>query len=261
MQKKFITGVKSRISIIILGLFFVSCASRNDQPKIRIVDLQGKPKPVVTKIPELNASAIASQNLARDQRNFSQPNSSQTNLSQENQASVTPQSQKQNLANANDFGSVSSQAIQQTLQSEQKDKKSEDGNPIVNGGTPENEERPIEYDLSEEAGSGKKSEKVEKPAVKKSVKNSHKKSSGKTKYEASGTKKFFVQVGSFANRGNAESALGRMKKFHPGKIETLEGEKIVYRVLLGPFPNKTKANILVAKIKKSGNEAILVRSK
>jgi cell division protein FtsN len=52
-----------------------------------------------------------------------------------------------------------------------------------------------------------------------------------------------------------------MRKFHRGKIEIIEGDKAIHRVLLGPFPNRKKAKEMVKKIASSGHEAILVRSK
>jgi hypothetical protein len=51
--------------IILLCLILTSCSQpfwqKDGQPKIRIVDLQGKSRPIVTRTPDLNAQALASQ--------------------------------------------------------------------------------------------------------------------------------------------------------------------------------------------------------
>jgi cell division protein FtsN len=52
-----------------------------------------------------------------------------------------------------------------------------------------------------------------------------------------------------------------MKKFHSGKIETVEGEKTIYRVLLGPFSDKNKAKEVVKKITDSGRDAIITKGR
>lgn len=225
--------------VIFLTLFFVSCASKDEQTKIRIVDLQGKSHPVVTRIPELNAQAMASQGV--------------------------PQNSNRQVNNQT-YSDISSQTLQQTMQTQPSPSARQNmtlvqpetdasQNPMVVAGVAKPEEQQVvEYDLS-------KSEVAEKPE--KSKKVAAKKSSPKEKALAatSGKKKFFVQVGSFTNQGNADNALDEMKKFHSGKVEVIEGDKTVYRVLVGPFPNKAKANEMVKKINNSGHDAILVRSK
>ena len=52
-----------------------------------------------------------------------------------------------------------------------------------------------------------------------------------------------------------------MQKFHSGKIETVAGNKTIYRVWLGPFDNRDDANNMVKNIATSGHEAILVKGK
>ncbi len=76
---------------------------------------------------------------------------------------------------------------------------------------------------------------------------------------ASSTGKFFVQVGSYSNISTAKSELKKMKKFHSGKIETVDGERTMHRVLVGPFANKKKAAAMMKKIKASGHDAIITR--
>ena len=44
-------------------------------------------------------------------------------------------------------------------------------------------------------------------------------------------KGLFVQVGSFSNSENAAKTLAKMNKFHKGHVETVTGDKTIYRVL------------------------------
>jgi cell division protein FtsN len=52
-----------------------------------------------------------------------------------------------------------------------------------------------------------------------------------------------------------------MEKFHQGRVETVNGEKKIYRVLLGPFSSKAQAREMAQKITDSGYEAVLMRNK
>lgn len=250
----------SKLILVFLSLFFVSCAMQDDQPKIRIVDMNGNAKPVVTRMPDLNAQAMVSQGMVVDRRG----------MNQDRKSSVT----QNTLPAKNDFGTASSQAIQQTLQTQPAPEVSQipttnSSVPIVVAGTvPEEKNEAIEYNLSD---SQTKAEAEERnPIVKTLVKTPGKKTVKKIAVkkpakevavaaQATGGKKFFVQVGSFSNQGNADILLGKMKKFHSGKVEVVEGEKAVYRVWLGPFPNRIKANAMVKKVTTSGHEAILVK--
>lgn len=240
-----ITNFFSKSLVIFLSLFFASCSSKNDQPQIRIVDLQGKARSVVTRTPELNAQALASQGMSSEIR-------------------TAPRKVEIRQQNNEDFGAASSQAIQQTLQTQpyenlsqnrQEDSTNISDNAIVAAGSADKQERVVEYDLSKE-------DQAEKPVAKKSKqKISAKKITKEIAPKASKGKKFFVQVGSFSNSVNADSELKKMKKFHSGKVEVVEGEKTIHRVLLGPFSSKSKAQEMVATIANSGHPAILVRSK
>lgn len=216
--------------VIFLSLIFVACSPTKDQqPRIRIVDLDGKSHPIVTKIPEMNRQAMASQGVLKEQTETFQNN-------------LPPQ---QNVAaTAPDYGTVSSEIVQKTLQPRLSAPQQE---AAVNAGKQSDEA--VEYDLS-------KPEEDEKPEPKLTEKKSAKKSA-REKVE----KGLFVQVGSFSSSSNAKKTLAAMHKFHKGKIETVEGEKPIYRVLLGPFTSKPKALTMVKKITDSGHEAVLMRNK
>jgi len=223
--------------IVFLSLILASCGAKDDrQTKIRIVDLQGKSHPIITKTPELNNQALAMQGNA---------SSGQGKFSNEIKEEEIP---SQNLAAKDtDLATSSSETIQKTLQNYQPPVENRDDKMLA-AGVAENKDQAAEYDLSDEAEKDKKSVKA------KSVKKTAEK-------KISGGKKFFAQVGSFSSISNARRTLAEMKKFHQGKIETVEGEKTIYRVLIGPFSNKSQANAMIKKITSSGHEAVLVRSK
>jgi cell division protein FtsN len=217
--------------VIFLSLMLASCASKNDQQsKIRIVDLQGKSHPVITRVPELNAQALVAQGkIVGDP--FANKNTAPT--------------QKDLTQNTPDYGAIQPESLQKTPR------------PIVaENAVAANKDQAVEYDLSDPAETKKLSEKA--PA-KKAVISKSKKPAKAAAVAKSG--RFSVQVGSFSNQESANQTLVVMQKFHAGKVETVEGEKTIYRVLLGPFSARKQANELVKKITDSGHEAILVRNK
>ena len=220
---------------VIFSLFFVSCAGGGDEAQIRIVDLQGHAKPVATKIPELNKQALAAQGAIPADDQIVYNSSSQLN---------------QNKNSNQDFGAMSSRAIQETLQSQQykNPKIVEEKQTQI---APRTKDQEVEYDLSEDV-----KEPIELPKV---VATKEKKSAKKS----TSKKGYFVQVGSFINHASAKQTLDSMKKFEKesggAMVETVEGEKTIYRALLGPFENKKQAMAMMKKIKNSGRDAIIVK--
>lgn len=245
-----------------MAIFFVSCSPKKDQgQQIRIVDIQGKAHQVTTKIPPLNIKALAEQGKLQEGRNTFE------------NVEVAPNATPATKIQSSDYAAATSESLQETLQLPQKK------SPTVEQKTAERpEDKVVEYSLSEPEeqiefiakapnSAEKKSAtvRVEKSSAKKfSVKKlSVKKSEAAAAASAaapSKEKKFYVQVGSFLNEESANQTLQKMKKFHAGKVAMVEGERTVYRSLLGPFANRKQANAMVAKVAKSGHEAILVRS-
>ncbi|MDA0902083.1 MAG: SPOR domain-containing protein [Proteobacteria bacterium] len=67
------------------------------------------------------------------------------------------------------------------------------------------------------------------------------------------SKPIFVQIGSYSSLANAKTALFKNKNNHVGKIEKItRGNRRIYRVILGPIDNKTKANNVLQKAVKTG---------
>ncbi len=252
---KILNKISGRIFVIFLSLIFASCKSEDSQEtKIRIVDLQGKSHPVITHTPELNVKALEMQGKKSD--NFIEAKN------QQNSALMQPpliQTKPQQNIQASDYATVSSAMIQKTLQPNNSSN-SQQPNPIVKIDNMQNQlgqnQPMVEYDLA-------KVEEDEKPELKpqKPAKKPVKKSGQKVVISKTNLKGLFVQVGSFSNSANAKEILTKMQKFHKGHVEIIDGEQKIYRVLLGPFPNKNKANEMVKKITSSGYEAVLMRNK
>ena len=216
--------------IVFLCLILTSCSQpfwqKDGQPKIRIVDLHGKSRPIVTRTPELNSQALTSQGKITPFENRSL-----------RQGEIKPEQppiknyQDQNIDNAKATSTFpSGQPTEEIL-----------------GATKKEPVQAVEFDLSESIEKKKYAQKAGE--------------AGSSKKEVSSGQKFFVQVGSFSNLSSADSTLKKMKKFYSGKIETVEGEKTIYRVLLGPFSNKNKAKEMAKKITDSGRDAILTKGK
>jgi cell division protein FtsN len=225
--------------IVFLSLVFFSCSAQDgQQPKIRIVDLQGKSHPVVTRFPDLNAQALASQGKLQGEFQNKLPEEQNSSKNSPSRVAVVAQ---QNLAPNPVSDPVAPTIVQNAAQP------SEQSGVVVDAGV--SKEKTVEYDLAESEASEKpaKAEPISKQIVEKT--------------SSANAKKFFVQVGSFSNGENASKTLASMRKFHQGKIEIIEGDKAIHRVLLGPFSNRKKSKEMVKKIASSGHEAILVRSK
>ncbi len=227
-----------KIFLVFFSLFFISCSQEEQQPRIRIVDLQGNEHHVTTKVPDLNAQILTSQGRMpqqyQDRRAMQTP---QEDLAQNSPAAVpmdlSPAPMPQPTVEVNKSG---------------KDEL------LVTAGAPQNKDQEtVEYSLNDGEKTAKEAEKV--PA-----KATHKTKKEKAAAKTSG-KKFFVQVGSFASISNAKRTLAEMEKFHQGKVTTVEAKKTIYRVLLGPFSNKNSATKIVKEITDSGHEAILVKNK
>ena len=232
--------------VIVLGLTTVACLPKQEQePRIRIVDLQGKSRSVVTRAPILNDKALMMQREAANQGQYA-PQESQNNASYSNQG--------QSGGNLN-YGQVSSDIMQNTLQPTQNAPQGQ--NPIV--ALKNDSKRPeihssIEYDLSD-------APEVEQAPVKQKAKPVTKRVKKKFIVSTQQKNNLFVQVGSFSSSSNANKTLAKMQKFHKGIIEKVEENRVFYRVILGPFTSKRKATLLMTQIKESGHDAVLMRKK
>ena len=258
-------SLPTKFLLLGLNVLLFACMPKEDNTKIRIVDLNGNARKVTTRYPELNVAALNSQGKAYEKTsqgafaNSIKVSSSPTYIKKEEAvAEVKPEQVDGNNLTTQQQNFVENQTSDVPAVVEGA------GNTVVEN-TDKNTEV-VEYDLTKT---------VEAPVVvnqaaekKLSKKEKSKKAEVKSKSvtkspakKASTKGKFFVQVGSFSNHENANSTLTKMQKFHSGKIETVAGNKTIYRVWLGPFDNRDDANNMVKNIATSGHEAILVKGK
>jgi len=252
--------------IIFLSVVLVSCSSKGDTKKIRIVDLQGKSHAVKTKVPELNAQILESQGkLQQEESMFGDASNGQQgrnlvaqDLANQGMPNQEPVQNKYPTADYNEasleLAKQNSQQIAQaqsdaTMPTEIKPSK------IEAGSFASDKVVEVEYDLSDSKKS-KKFKMASAPAKHEVLADTLAETSNGV------LKGIFVQTGAFSTMNNAEKSSSAVKKFAKVQIEeSVNGDQKIYRVLLGPFSNKTKANQVIAKIKKAGHEAIIVRKK
>ncbi len=234
----------SGFKLLLLSVLFAlsSCAaSKQDGPsEIRIVDLNGNPKPVKRFVPEGNAQILANNpNIDVNKNNIAPTNSAltQNNLDTRNQMPAN---------NSADLVPVQST----TLAS--KDNQPEATVSYDMSNDPAAEVKPAETktQTSTQASSGGKKFKL---AI-----ASTKVAKGATINNKSG---IFIQIGSFSIADNADKILAKSKKIFQGTIEEINsGDKKSYRVLLGPLANTKKANIILKQAKNAGyKDAFIVK--
>ncbi len=249
-----------KVFLIVIFFNLTCCSPETQKAKIRIVDLQGNYKAIITKVPDFNAQVLDGQegNMVNANR-----------ASQEQQSTTIIPEKRENYSN------YASQQIAQTLQtpsSKERNKtfpdnvKNNEKDSMVFAGR-QDEKIISEYDLA----SSKDEENIENKDIKNNPKEpkqankpkeifANKNIKNKNDLEKNSVKKYYVQVGSYIAKEVADEELKTMKKFHRGKVELVETQdRRIYRVLLGPFTNKNQARKLVANVLNSGHEAILVK--
>ncbi len=242
-----------KLFLLITFFNLTNCSQQGPQAKLRIVDLQGNPRNIQMRTPELNMQALAAQGNLSEEKIKSQPR--KADLPQE-----TPiASNKYN----NDFGASSIDAIKNTMQLPVDPQKNTSANApeiteadiLSAGATTQNQNSVIEYTLNK--GNNPRSQGA--PIADTTDITADVAISAKQKG-------IFVQTGSFSVLQHAKNSIAKIEKFASKassiKIEEAQSQnKTVYRVLIGPFANKQKANAVVSKLTKAGHQAIIVKNK
>ncbi|MCE3254941.1 MAG: hypothetical protein K0R25_435 [Rickettsiaceae bacterium] len=241
--------------LLLISLFFTaSCVGSNknapeeEGSEIRIVDLNGNPKPVQRFVPEGNAQALASIQADNNKPAENAP------------AAVAQQQISQDLPVPQE--PTSSQAIQEPTAAPSP------GTSTIIADTKQPAQ--VSYDMGAENLSATKAAAIATKPVASETPASDKKyklvvASTKTENSAATstgrTTGIFVQVGFFSLAENANKALEKNKAFCSGKIEEVtSGDKKSYRVLLGPVQNKKKASKILKKAKNAGyKDAFIVK--
>jgi cell division septation protein DedD len=76
----------------------------------------------------------------------------------------------------------------------------------------------------------------------------------------SSSPEFSVQIGAFANQKSAEDIATALKRQFPDAfVDALMGDRVLYRVRIGRFPNAAAARQLVQKLQAAGFDTMIVR--
>ena len=261
-------GMIWRVAALLLIVVFSGC-SKDPRTKVKIVNLEGKSRSIVTRTPDLNLQALQQQgNIDRSNIVIVNDKNSESYFSRfakkipfkksdevELAAPVNSKPAAQNPAN--DFGNFSSQAIDKSFSAQ-----SSAGAGAAQVVAPVQE---VNYDLSNANKAATKKSVVQKevkPATSYPLKTKDpkiKKAVTPKKSKAVKKGKYFVQVGSFSKYKNAQNSLKYMSRFHSGEINTINRKKNkIHRVVLGPFVKRSEAGKVIKSIKSAGKQAILV---
>ena len=247
-----------------LALLTFSCIQKpNNQPtEIRIVDLNGKAKPIKRIVPEGNAQILKMQDKEMPENNHNvnidsdlEPANkvmADNSLSQNNQNPTTIQ---KDLAeqNNNDKTIASNMPFEATVSYDM----SEDDNTNKDE-TNANDTSKIKNDrLSDNS----LSQQTSQPNKKFKFITTKTKVISNDSDIASGNGKIFIQIGFFSSSVNADNVLAKSKKISSGSIReiSINGQS-GYKVFLGPISNHKKAIEILTKAKKSGyRDAFIVK--
>lgn len=241
--------------VIFLALLMIVACSKGSGKKIRIVDLQGKSHAVKTKVPELNAQILESQGKLQQQENvFADASVNQGVVVVQDVPAKPAEAVVENLAvnEVQKYPTADYKAAEVEL-ADQKAKSqnlpTQDNTAVkVSAGDNDNKQPEVVYDLAKVKKVKRILKKIEDP-----VNNS---------VEASSLSGIYVQTGAFSTMENATKDVESVTKFAKSQIEeSASGERKIYRVLLGPFPNKTDAAKVIKKLKAANHDAVIVKKK
>lgn len=263
----------------IILLFSVSACGyfKPKSPKIRLVGLDGKPREVNTRTPNLNSEILNSQGKSNNDmilkdKAMTAPTAIAVNKNQplkevlpEGKAIVdatkTAPESKPGAAPENKTVAVN-KPVELLKETDIKDPDA-----ILFSAPKESEEYDIsdskaEKPAAKKPAAAKNNKRIKKPIfisknkVQETVITESSTSEASSSEVGSG---YFIQVGSFASEAHAQNKLDKMANFHSGKIEAAGDDKPIYRALLGPFSNKNSARNLLKKVKAAGQDAVLIK--
>ncbi|MDR0423625.1 MAG: SPOR domain-containing protein [Rickettsiales bacterium] len=238
-----------------LSLFLFGCAVDDSKQMIRIVDKDGREANMNKIVPEFNEAQLKKQKQVFDKGNMQ---TTQINrfIQQDINADMvvaTPNSEIQypsdifadritnyNYRNANsDSDIIFGNDLEQNISTKEISRPS--------GGL---EVSRNEQNLTKKGGANtKKVEKKESITQKSPLKQQ------KTSLDDNNVDGFFVQIGIFSNRENANNSFNKFKKVNNGVIREINKK---YKVLLGPYPDKEKAEMDKEKVIKMGHYDVFV---
>jgi cell division protein FtsN len=236
--------------LLLISSLIAACASQNQEPQVRFVNLQGKSRNLDMRYPEKNLEVLNKK-----------PPSEQESYSQAVVNSVDEMVVNAGVAKNKDAQNSTQEIISYDL--------------AQNRVAPEfavKKTETVEFDLASEQEEKEGLQVSEKEETKikqvfitndiKKLKNSPEKTSSKNKEKSvkrSGN--YFVQVGAFSRDASAKEQLAALKKYDSGLVKKVNsGKKTLYKSWLGPYASKAEANKMASKIKANGRAAIVVKN-
>lgn len=245
----------------LLYLFLIcllpSCIQSNVK-KVRIVDAQGNPVKINKIIPKFNEEQMEKQKQAFDSSKKSDYNVGTNNVKFVNKNSgIMQQINDPNFISVNntqDDNVFADRITNFNYVEEVKQNTNEKGN--VSGNTDNK-------NISKDKNS------VKKILVQNDIKNnvveesaSNKQATKSNNYKNSSAKGYFIQLGVFNEKSNAEFAYSKYSKISNGIIDNyLSKGKIKYKVSLGPYTDKKLAEKDLEKVIKMGHYDVYITQK
>ncbi len=273
--------------LTILVIFVVFSCNKNQSSQLRFVNLAGKSKPIKFRVPEENAQILgnAKQNTLQSNKNDATldkslnqnlAQNSVQNISPTNQVLVEnvnpalkPQNIPQNTLDSNQSSSANTN-VQYSNNQQQSvkniaDQKYDFAENVANSLSPKpasvnnqvpEEEMIIKGNYTNETKNIKEKEKISDKSKKNLQKSQEKQPLAIKNYNE---KKFYLQLASFNNQENAVDFSQKSKHKNIEVIEANLGGKTVFRAVVGPYQTRLMASKEMQKIKKSGQEAVIIK--
>ena len=273
--------------LTILLIFVVFSCNKNQSSQLRFVNLAGKSKPIKFRVPEENAQILgnAKQNTLQSNKNDATldkslnqnlAQNSVQNISPTNQVLVEnanpalkPQNIPQNTLDSNQSSSANTN-VQYSNNQQQSvkniaDQKYDFAENVANSLSPKpasvnnkvpEEEMIIKGNYTNETKNIKEKEKISDKSKKNLQKSQEKQPLAIKNYNE---KKFYLQIASFSNQENAVDFSQKSKHKNIEVIEANLGGKTVFRAVVGPYQTRLMASKEMQKIKKSGQEAVIIK--
>lgn len=273
--------------LTILLIFVVFSCNKNQSSQLRFVNLAGKSKPIKFRVPEENAQILgnAKQNTLQSNKNDATldkslnqnlAQNSVQNISPTNQVLVEnanpalkPQNIPQNTLDSNQSSSANTN-VQYSNNQQQSvkniaDQKYDFAENVANSLSPKpasvnnqvpEEEMIIKGNYTNETKNIKEKEKISDKSKKNLQKSQEKQPLAIKNYNE---KKFYLQLASFSNQENAVDFSQKSKHKNIEVIEANLGGKTVFRAVVGPYQTRLMASKEMQKIKKSGQEAVIIK--
>ncbi len=273
--------------LTILVIFVVFSCNKNQSSQLRFVNLAGKSNPIKFRVPEENAQILgnAKQNTLQSNKNDATldkslnqnlAQNSVQNISPTNQVlvenanpSLKPQNIPQNTLDSNQSSSANTN-VQYSNNQQQSvkniaDQKYDFAENVANSLSPKpasvnnkvpEEEMIIKGNYTNETKNIKEKEKISDKSKKNLQKSQEKQPLAIKNYNE---KKFYLQIASFSNQENAVDFSQKSKHKNIEVIEANLGGKTVFRAVVGPYQTRLMASKEMQKIKKSGQEAVIIK--